>query len=75
MSIDPQTTVGRLITALPSTMALLQSYGISLPETKDSPLAKALADAHVDVDEFLHAVEEIDWSAESPSKPQGEPKR
>jgi hypothetical protein len=56
-------------------MALLQSYGISLPETKDSPLREALADAHVDVDEFLHAVEEIDWSAESPLKPEGEPSR
>jgi hypothetical protein len=75
MIIDPKTTVGQLITALPSTMPLLQSYGISLQRATDQPLWKALTDVQVEVEEFLHAVDEIDWSAEFPLKPEGEPKR
>jgi hypothetical protein len=75
MIIDPRTTVGQLITALPSTMPLLQSYGISLQQTMDQPLWQALTDVQVEVEEFLHAVDEIDWSAEFPLKPEEESKR
>jgi hypothetical protein len=74
MIIDPKTTVGQLITALPSTMPLLQSYGVSLEQTTDQPLWKVLMDVQVEIDEFLHAVDEIDWSAEFPLKP-GESRR
>ncbi|MBV8706883.1 MAG: hypothetical protein JO182_04840 [Acidobacteriaceae bacterium] len=68
MTIDPKTTVGELINALPSTMPVLQSYGISPQQAVDKPLWKALSDVHADVGEFLHALDEIDWNAESPIK-------
>jgi hypothetical protein len=70
MMIDPKTTVGKLITALPSAAPVLQSYGISPQQVIDMPLWKALTDVHVDVGEFLHALDDIDWSAEFPLKPE-----
>ena len=73
MTIDPKTTVGQLITALPSTMPLLQSYGVSLEQTTDQPLWKVLMDVQVEMDEFLHAVDEIDWSAEFPPRWEARP--
>jgi hypothetical protein len=69
MIIDPRTTVGRLITALPSTAPVLQSYGVSPEKAMDTPLWKALTDVHADVDDFLRALDDIDWNAESSSKP------
>ena len=68
MTIDPNTTVGKLIVALPSTMPLLQAYGISPQQAADKPLYEVLTSVHVDVEEFLHALDEIDWNAEFPSK-------
>lgn len=68
MTIDPKTTVGELINALPSTMPVLQSYGISPRQAADKPLWKALTDVHVEIGEFLHALDEIDWNADSPIK-------
>jgi hypothetical protein len=75
MTIDPNTTVGQLMNALPSTMPILQSYGISPQQVLDKPLWKALVDVHVDMDKFLHAVDEIDWSAESLVKEERSPER
>jgi hypothetical protein len=66
MTIDPKTTVGKLVTAIPSTMPLLQTYGISLQQAADKPLCEVLMDLHVDMGEFLHALDEIDWNAEPP---------
>jgi hypothetical protein len=34
------------------------------------PLWKALTDVHVDVEEFLRALDDIDWSAEFPLNPE-----
>ena len=68
--IDPSTTVGRLVNALPSTAPVLQSYGVPLQEVMDMPLWKALTDVHADVEEFLRALDDIDWSAEFPLKPE-----
>ena len=70
MTIDPRTTIGKLITALPSTAPVLQSYGVSPQETLDTPLWKALTDAHADVGEFLRALDDIDWNAEFSSEPE-----
>jgi hypothetical protein len=64
MTIDPKTTVGQLITALPSTMPLLQGYGISPQQSSDKSLCEVLTDVHVDLEEFLQALNEIDWNAE-----------
>ena len=64
MTIDPKTTVGKLVNALPSTAPVLQAYGISPQEVMDMPLREALADVHASVDEFLRALNDIDWSAE-----------
>jgi hypothetical protein len=49
-------------------MPVLQSYGISPQHSVDKPLWKALTDVHVDVAEFMQALDGIDWSAESPTK-------
>jgi predicted RNA-binding protein with EMAP domain len=73
MVIDPRTTVGKLVNALPSTVPVLQSYGISPQEVTDTPLWKALTDVHADVEEFLRALDDIDWSAEFPSEPEQAP--
>jgi hypothetical protein len=68
MTIDPRTTIGKLITALPSTAPVLESYGVSPRQAMDKPLWKALTDAHADVDEFLRALDDIDWNAEFSSE-------
>jgi hypothetical protein len=67
MMIDPKTTVGKLITALPSTAPVLQSYGISPQKAMDTPLWKALTDVHANVEEFMSALDDIDWNSESAS--------
>lgn len=69
MTLDPDTTVRQLITALPSTEAILQSYGLSAQRMIDEPLWRALTDRGVNVEEFLNALDAIDWSAEFPIRP------
>jgi hypothetical protein len=69
MIVDPKTTVGQLVAALPSAEAIVQAYGLSLRLVRNEPLWKALADSHVDMKEFLNALDGIDWSTEYPLKP------
>lgn len=69
MIVDPKTTVGQLIMALPSSEAIFQAFGLSPELVIDEPLWKALTDSHVDPKEFLDALDAIDWSAEYPLKP------
>jgi hypothetical protein len=69
MILDPKTTIGQLISALPSVRPVLQAYGLSPDDLTDEPLWRVLTDRHVDVEEFLSALDGIDWGAEFPSKP------
>ena len=45
-------------------MPLLQAYGINPQQAAGQPLWKALADAHVEMKDFLRALDEIDWDTE-----------
>jgi len=69
MIIDPNVTVAELIAALPSALVILQGYGISAALVADEPLWRALMDCHVDVQQFLGALDQIDWNTEAPSQP------
>ena len=75
MTIDPKTTVGQLTVALPSTVPLLQAYGISPQQAAEQPLGEALMEVQVDIEEFWRALDAIDWNAELPVKPVSEPSR
>ncbi len=68
MTIDPKTTIGQLVAALPSTLSILRSYGIAPVQAGNQPIGQALVEAHVNFEEFLQAVERIDWQAELPPK-------
>ena len=70
MTIDPKTTIAQLTGALPSTVPLLQAYGISPQQVADQPLKQVLTEAQVDVEEFWQALDKIDWNAEVPVKPE-----
>jgi len=70
MIIDPKTTIGQLTVALPSTVPLLQAYGISPQQAAEQPLGEVLTEAQIDVGEFLQALDKIDWDAEVPVKPE-----
>ncbi len=70
MTIDPKTKIGQLTVALPSTVPLLQAYGISPQQAAEQLLGEVLTRAHVNMEEFLRALDEIDWNAELPVKPE-----
>lgn len=65
MNIDPNTTVRRLVAALPSSIAILSRLGISADQHDERTLDRACNDAGIAMESLLKDLENIDWGSES----------
>lgn len=67
MTLDPQTTVGDLLRAIPSSAAVFEKLGISMEHGETKSLRDLCSEHHVSFEQFLRAMDEIDWN-EEPSR-------
>ncbi len=66
MKLDPDTTVASLLVAIPSSALVFDKFGIAADGNEDRTLQEVCTDTGIGFEEFLQAMDEIDWSEESP---------
>jgi hypothetical protein len=66
MRLDPDTLVRGLILAIPTSAVVFDKFGISLTGNEDKTLGQICANRRIRFEEFLHALDEIDWNEELP---------
>ena len=67
MKVDPETTVSNLLAAIPSSVAVFEKLRIKTIGTENKTLEQVCADHGIALQQFLRAMDEIDWHAESPA--------
>jgi iron-sulfur cluster repair protein YtfE (RIC family) len=68
MKLDPETTIGSLLAAIPSSAVALNKLNITIAGNKDKTLQQACTERGMQFEEFLRAMDEIDWEKETPQK-------
>lgn len=66
MKLDPNTTVGNLLRAIPSSAAAFQVLGIAVAKKQTQTLDDVCGEAGITFDQFLIAMDGIDWEEETP---------
>jgi hypothetical protein len=66
VKLDPDTKLGRLIGAMPSSAMVFEKLGIMVAGNEDRTLRQLCTEAGMSFDEFLRAMDEIDWEKETP---------
>ena len=66
MKLDPETTIGRLLTALPSSALAFDKLGVTIAGKTDKTLRELCMEEGVSFQQFLRAMDEIDWDEEPP---------
>jgi hypothetical protein len=69
VKIDPQTTVAKLLAAIPSSELVLLRLGITADSGTHRTLLQACSEQGITFEQFLEAMDAIDWSGEAPSMP------
>lgn len=64
MKLDPDTTVAGMLAAMPSSAVVFERFGIPADLGEKTSLQQVCANCGVRLEEFLQAVDEIDWSSE-----------
>ncbi len=64
MKLDPETLLGDLLEAIPSSSQVLRRLGIATDGCKDKSLHQACQDSNIALEEFLQAMDEVDWEEE-----------
>jgi iron-sulfur cluster repair protein YtfE (RIC family) len=67
MKLHPDTTIRKLVVALPSSSALLARMGLSSNVEDDRSLRQACADAGISIEALFEALDTLDWDAEPQS--------
>jgi hypothetical protein len=65
MKLDPDTTLGSLLTAIPSSAGVLRRLRITPDGNEHKTLEQICQDHNIAFDQFLRAMDEIDWEEES----------
>jgi hypothetical protein len=68
MKLDPDTKVASLLAAIPSSTIVFDRFQIGLDSAREMTLQQACAGAGIRFDDFLRAMDEIDWHEEPPEK-------
>lgn len=63
--LEPQTTVGSLLRAIPSTAIAFEKFEISTGESAEKSLHDVCVHRGIALEEFLRTIDEIDWTEES----------
>ncbi len=72
MRLDPQTTVGSLLRAVPSSATIFERFGIEADPSEEKTLEQVCTGRNVRIQEFLQAMDEVDWNKESPENSRSE---
>lgn len=67
MKLEPDVTVANLLAAIPSSALVLRKIGIVSDANENKSLQQICADHGIPFDDFLRAMDEIDWTEESPA--------
>lgn len=67
MKLDPETPLGDLMAAIPSSSQVLRRLGIATDGSKDKSLHQACQDSGIALEDFLRAMDEVDWEEEGHS--------
>jgi hypothetical protein len=69
MMIDPNTTVRRLLGAIPSCTIVFEEFNIQTSGSEEKTLESVCTAHGISVDEFLQAVEDLDWDQDFENSP------
>lgn len=67
MKLDPDTRLGSLLAAIPGSAIALSRLGIAADAKGNMTIQRVCATRGIAVEEFLRAMDEIDWNGEEPS--------
>lgn len=70
MRLDPDTQVGRLTAAIPTSAVVFERFGIPLHGNHEKSLQQLCQEHGIAMEEFLRAMSDIDWDEELPVKKQ-----
>lgn len=65
MKLDPETPLGSLLAAIPSASQVLRGLAIVSDGCEDKSLRQACHDSGITFEEFLRAMDEVDWEEET----------
>lgn len=65
MEVDPSTTVATLLAAIPSSTQAFEKLGLRTAGNESKSVQQVCADEGIAVEQFLRAMDEINWNAES----------
>jgi hypothetical protein len=66
VKVDPDTTVANLLTAIPSSALVLKRFGMASGDANKT-LQQACADRGIEFEQFIRAMNAIDWNKEAPA--------
>ncbi|HZQ50567.1 MAG TPA: hypothetical protein VFB14_00125 [Bryobacteraceae bacterium] len=69
MKLESTTTVGSLVSALPSTMVVFSRFGIPITGSENRTVQEVCRQHNVRCEDLLNAIEQLDWNGESPLRP------
>lgn len=64
MKLNPDTTVARLLVAIPSSASVLEKFGIEVSGTEERSLQELCRERGILLEEILRAIDELDWNKE-----------
>lgn len=64
MEVDPETTVGQLLRAIPSSLAAFQNLDIPVSAVHEKTLLTICAENGIRLHDLLQAIEDLDWNGE-----------
>ena len=67
MKLDPDTTVAELLAAIPSSTLVFSKFEILSDPNENRTLQQICADHGIEFEQFLGAMNEIDWNKEVPA--------
>ncbi|MGH9584452.1 MAG: hypothetical protein ACRD4O_16130 [Bryobacteraceae bacterium] len=65
MKLNPETLLGNLLTAIPSSSHVLHRLGIATDGSEDKTLGQVCQDNGIGFEEFLRAIDDVDWEEEA----------
>lgn len=64
MKLNPDTTVARLLGAIPSSASVFERFGIQASSAKEKTLEEVCKEQGVVLEELLETIEALDWANE-----------
>ncbi len=66
VKLDPETTIGSLLAAIPSSALALEKLSITVAGNQNKTLREVCVEEGMQFQNFLRVMDEIDWEKETP---------